>query len=52
MKGPDHEQPGNGQAAKLVNNLILGVNMNALAEGLKFGAQYNLPESGGEQRTP
>ncbi len=37
-------QPGNSQAAKLVNNLILGVNINALAEGLKFGAQYNLPQ--------
>lgn len=38
-------EPGNSQAAKLVNNLILGINMNAVAEGLKFGAQYNLPES-------
>lgn len=37
-------EPGNSQAAKLVNNLILGINMNALAEGLKFGAQYNLPQ--------
>lgn len=37
-------KPGNSQAAKLVNNLILGINMNALAEGLKFGAQYNLPQ--------
>lgn len=35
-------QPGNSQAAKLVNNLILGITMNAVAEGLKFGAQYNL----------
>ena len=30
--------------AKLVNNMILGINMNAVAEGLKFGANYNLPE--------
>lgn len=37
-------QPGNSQAAKLVNNLILGINMNGLAEGLKFGAQYGLPQ--------
>lgn len=38
-------KPGNSQAAKLVNNLILGINMNAVAEGLKFGAQYDLPEA-------
>ncbi|MCR1161075.1 MULTISPECIES: NAD(P)-dependent oxidoreductase [Micrococcales] len=38
-------KPGNSQAAKLVNNLVLGINMNAVAEGLKFGAQYNLPEA-------
>ena len=38
-------QPGNSQAAKLVNNLVLGINMNAVAEGLKFGAHYNLPEA-------
>ncbi|GGG67775.1 hypothetical protein GCM10011374_35110 [Kocuria dechangensis] len=37
-------EPGNSQAAKLVNNLILGITMNAVAEGLKFGAQYDLPE--------
>jgi 3-hydroxyisobutyrate dehydrogenase len=36
--------PGNSQAAKLVNNLILGITMNAVAEGLKFGALYNLPQ--------
>ncbi|MGK7379198.1 NAD(P)-dependent oxidoreductase [Planococcus sp. 1R117A] len=35
---------GNSQAAKLINNLILGINMNAVAEGLKLGAHYNLPE--------
>lgn len=35
---------GNSQAAKLINNLILGINMNAVAEGLKLGAYYNLPE--------
>jgi 3-hydroxyisobutyrate dehydrogenase len=37
-------KPGNSQAAKLVNNLVLGITMNAVAEGLKFGAQYDLPE--------
>lgn len=36
--------PGNSQVAKLVNNMILGVNMNAVAEGLKLGKHYNLPE--------
>lgn len=39
------DKPGNSQAAKLVNNLVLGITMNAVAEGLKFGARYNLPES-------
>ena len=38
------EEPGNSQVAKLVNNLILGINMNAVAEGLKLGRYYNLPE--------
>lgn len=38
-------EPGNSQAAKLVNNLVLGIIMNGVAEGLKFGAHYNLPES-------
>lgn len=28
-------QTGNSQAAKLINNLILGINLNAVAEGLK-----------------
>jgi 3-hydroxyisobutyrate dehydrogenase-like beta-hydroxyacid dehydrogenase len=37
-------EPGNSQVAKLVNNMILGVNMNAVAEGLKLGKYYNLPE--------
>ena len=37
-------EPGNSQVAKLVNNMILGVNMNAVAEGLKLGKHYNLPE--------
>lgn len=36
---------GNSQAAKLINNLILGINMNAVAEGLKLGNQYGLPEA-------
>lgn len=35
---------GNSQVAKLVNNMILGVNMNAVAEGLKLGKHYGLPE--------
>lgn len=38
------EQPGNSQVAKLVNNMILGINMNAVAEGLKLAGHYNLPE--------
>ncbi|MCG7346161.1 NAD(P)-dependent oxidoreductase [Sporosarcina sp. ACRSL] len=37
-------EPGNSQVAELVNNMILGVNMNAVAEGLKLGKHYNLPE--------
>lgn len=37
-------EPGNSQAAKLVNNLVLGIVMHAVAEGLKFGANYNLPQ--------
>lgn len=37
-------EPGNSQAAKLVNNLVLGITMNAVAEGLSFGAQYSLPQ--------
>ncbi len=37
-------EPGNSQSAKLVNNLVLGIIMNGVAEGLKFGAHYNLPQ--------
>lgn len=37
-------EPGNSQVAKLVNNMILGINMNAMAEGLKLARHYNLPE--------
>lgn len=37
-------EPGNSQVAKLVNNMILGINMNAMAEGLKLAKHYNLPE--------
>lgn len=37
-------KPGNSQAAKLVNNLVLGIIMNGVAEGLKFGAHYDLPQ--------
>ena len=29
-------EAGNSQVAKLVNNMILGINMNAIAEGLKM----------------
>lgn len=36
--------PGNSQVAKLVNNMILGITMNAVAEGLRLGEHYKLPE--------
>lgn len=36
--------PGNSQAAKLVNNMMLGLIMNGVAEALKFGAYYKLPQ--------
>ncbi len=36
-------EPGNSQAAKLVNNLVLGVIMHGVAEGMRFGAHYKLP---------
>lgn len=38
------ENPGNSQVAKLVNNMILGITMNAVAEGLRLGERYGLPE--------
>ena len=38
------EKPGNSQVATLVNNMILGLNMNAVAEGLKLANHYNLPQ--------
>jgi 3-hydroxyisobutyrate dehydrogenase-like beta-hydroxyacid dehydrogenase len=38
------ENPGNSQVAKLVNNMILGINMHAVAEGLKLGNHYKLPQ--------
>jgi 3-hydroxyisobutyrate dehydrogenase len=38
------EDPGNSQVAKLVNNMVLGITMNAVAEELKFGRHYKLPE--------
>lgn len=37
-------EPGNSQVAKLVNNMILGIHMNALAEGLKLAKHYALPQ--------
>jgi 3-hydroxyisobutyrate dehydrogenase len=39
------EEPGNNPVAKLVKNLILGINMNAVAKGLKLGDHYNLPQA-------
>lgn len=38
------EKAGNSQVAKLLNNMILGITMNAVAEGLKLGKHYDLPE--------
>lgn len=38
------EAPGASQAAKLVNNLVLGITMHAVAEGLRFAAAYDLPQ--------
>lgn len=38
------EKPGNSQVAKLVNNMILGVTMNAVAEGLTLGEHFDLPQ--------
>lgn len=40
----DGAQPGNSLTAKRVNNLVLGIIMNGVAEGLKFGAHYQLPQ--------
>ncbi len=37
-------KPGNSEAAKLINNMILGININAVAEGLKLANTYDLPE--------
>ena len=36
--------PGNSQVAELANNMILGITMNAVAEGLKLGEDYKLPK--------
>jgi 3-hydroxyisobutyrate dehydrogenase len=38
------EKPGNSQVAKLVNNMILGITMNAVAEGVKLSGHYDLPQ--------
>ena len=35
---------GNSQVTKLVNNMILGISMNAVAEGLKLAKHFNLPK--------
>lgn len=37
-------QAGNSQAAKLINNLILGVNINTVAEALQLAKHYDLPQ--------
>src|SRR5699024_3277237 len=39
------EEIGAGQAAKLANNLVLGINMTALSEAINFGSDYGLKES-------
>lgn len=43
------EESGNSQVAKLVNNLILGINFRhqheCCTEGLKLGDHYNLPQA-------
>ena len=36
--------PRNTQVVKLVNNMTLGITMNAVAEGMKLGELYKLPE--------
>ena len=38
------EKPGNSQVAKLVNNMILGITMDAVTEGAKLAAHYSLPQ--------
>ena len=35
---------GAGQSAKLVNNLILGINLTGMIEGIRFGQKCSLPE--------
>jgi len=36
------EKPGSGQVAKICNNLILGVTMNAVSEGLNLGVKLGM----------
>ncbi len=38
------ENPGNSQVAKLVNNMLLGITMTAVADGLKLSGSYGLPQ--------
>ena len=38
------EKPGNSQVAKLVNNMILGITMNDVAEGAKLATHHGLPQ--------
>lgn len=35
------EKPGNSQVAKLVNNMILGITTNAVAEARKLGKHHD-----------
>lgn len=37
-------KPGNSQVAKLVNSMILGININAVAEGLRLANSFGLQE--------
>src|SRR5699024_10048244 len=39
------EKIGAGQAAKLANNLILGINMAGVSEAINFGSDFGLEES-------
>ena len=36
------DNPGSGQVAKICNNLILGITMNAVAEGLNLGQKLGM----------
>jgi len=34
--------PGNGEIAKICNNLILGIQMNSVCEGLNLGTKLGM----------